>query len=83
MLFETIVSEGITHNSYIIGSGGSAAVIDPRRDSEIYLEIAASAEVVISPIFETHKNEDYVIGSRELAGRCGAEIFHGANLAFS
>ena len=40
MLFSKIVSEGIAHNSYIIGSGGKAAVIDPRRDCDCYLEIA-------------------------------------------
>jgi hydroxyacylglutathione hydrolase len=83
MLFEMIVSEGIAHNSYIIGSGGSAAVIDPRRDCEAFLKIAARAEMSITHIFETHRNEDYVIGSQELFAQCGAGIFHGANLSFS
>ncbi len=83
MLFEMVVSEGIAHNSYIIGSGGNAAVIDPRRDCDAFLKIADKAEVVISHIFETHRNEDYVIGSLELSAQCGAEIFHGANLPFS
>jgi hydroxyacylglutathione hydrolase len=83
MLFEMVVSEGIAHNSYIIGSGGNAAVIDPRRDCDAFLKIADKAEVVITHIFETHRNEDYVIGSLELSAQCGAEIFHGANLPFS
>jgi hydroxyacylglutathione hydrolase len=83
MLFEMVVSEGIAHNSYIIGSGGSAAVIDPRRDCEVYRKIAAGAEMSITHIIETHRNEDYVIGSQELSARCGAGIFHGANLSFS
>jgi hydroxyacylglutathione hydrolase len=83
MFFETIVSEGIAHNSYMIGSGGSAAVIDPRRDCEIYTAIAEKAETEITHIFETHRNEDYVVGSKELSARCGAGIFHGANLPFS
>src|SRR5665647_1194714 len=83
MLFERIVSEGIAHNSYFIGSGGRAAVIDPRRDCDIYLEIAQRNELKITHIFETHRNEDYTIGSRELEGRCGAEIFHGEKMAFS
>ncbi len=72
MLFERIVSEGISHNSYFIGSGGKAAVIDPRRDCEIYLEIARENELVITHIFETHRNEDYTIGSRELEERSGS-----------
>ncbi len=83
MLFERIVSEGIAHISYLIGSGGKAAVIDPRRDCEIYLEIARRNDLVITHIFETHRNEDYVIGSVELANHCGAEIYHGAAMAFS
>jgi len=83
MLFETIISEGIAHNSYIIGSAGNAAVIDPRRDCDIYLEVAEKAEALITHIFETHRNEDYAIGSRELAARCGAGIYHGSRLPFS
>ena len=83
MLFERIVSEGIAHNSYFIGSGGRAAVIDPRRDCGKYLELAQRNELVITHIFETHRNEDYTIGSLELKERCGAEIFHGEKMAFS
>ncbi len=83
MLFERIVSEGISHISYFIGSRGQAAVIDPRRDCEIYSEIARKNGLVITHIFETHRNEDYVIGSKELASHCGAEIYHGAAMAFS
>jgi hydroxyacylglutathione hydrolase len=83
MLFERIVSEGISHNSYLIGSGGRAAVIDPRRDCDIYLQIASRNALVITHIFETHRNEDYVIGSLELKKRTGAEIYHGAELAFA
>ena len=82
MLFSKIVSEGIAHNSYIIGSGGKAAVIDPRRDCDCYLEIARENDSTITHIFETHRNEDYVIGSMDLARRCGAEIYHGARMAF-
>jgi len=82
MLFLKIVSEGIAHNSYLIGSGGKAAVIDPRRDCNCYLEIAQKNDSTITHIFETHRNEDYVNGSQELAHRCGAEIYHGAQMAF-
>jgi hydroxyacylglutathione hydrolase len=83
MLFERIVSEGIAHNSYLIGSAGRAAVIDPRRDCDIYLKKASQNELVITHIFETHRNEDYTIGSLELADRCGAAIYHGEKMAFS
>jgi hydroxyacylglutathione hydrolase len=83
MLFKRIVSDGIAHNSYLVGSGGKAAVIDPRRDCDIYLDIAHRNELVITHIFETHRNEDYTIGSLELQKRCGAEIFHGFRMAFT
>jgi hydroxyacylglutathione hydrolase len=83
MFFKRIVSEGIAHNSYMVGSGGQAAVIDPRRDCDIYLDYAVRNSLIITHIFETHRNEDYVIGSLELAERCQAEIFHGGKMLFS
>lgn len=83
MFLEKIKSEGLAHLSYIIGDRGRAAVIDPRRDCEIYLEVACRQGCRITHIFETHRNEDYVIGSRELAELAGAEIFHGAGLDFA
>lgn len=76
MLFERIESKGLAHYSYIIGDGNEAAVIDPRRDCEIYVEKAAQAGCQICHIMETHRNEDYVIGSVELAAKTGAEIWH-------
>lgn len=83
MLFERVFSEGLAHNSYIIGDAGAAAVIDPRRDTDVYPEIAAEHGCSITHIFETHRNEDYVSGARALAERCGAGIFHGAALDFA
>ncbi len=82
MFLEKIKSEGLAHLSYILGDGKQAAVIDPRRDCEIYLEIAYREGARITHIFETHRNEDYVIGSCELAERTGAKIYHGAELPF-
>lgn len=82
MLFEKIKSDILAHNSYLIGSGGEAAIIDPRRDCLIYTTIAEHENMRITKIFETHKNEDYVAGSRELARPTGAEIFHGAREEF-
>ena len=76
MLFERIEAEGLAHFSYIIGSDGEACVIDPRRDCAVYLEIAANRGYRISTILETHRNEDYVVGSSALAGRTGARVWH-------
>ena len=58
-------------------------MIDPRRDVDIYAETASCHELAITHIFETHRNEDYVSGSPELRDRCGAEIYHGQQLAFA
>ena len=80
MIFERIKSEGIAHNSYLIGSGSDAAVIDPRRDCQIYIDLAQQHGLKIKDIFETHRNEDYVIGSLELSNSTGAEIHHGPGL---
>jgi len=82
MLFEKIKSEILAHNSYLVGSQGEAAVIDPRRDCLIYADIAEKMNMNITRIFETHKNEDYVIGSRELERPTGAPIYHGARENF-
>ena len=80
MIFERIKSEGIAHNSYFIGSSSDAAVIDPRRDCQIYAEIAQQHGMKIKHVLETHRNEDYVIGSLELNRLTGAEIYHGPGL---
>ncbi|MDQ1280397.1 MAG: hydroxyacylglutathione hydrolase [Thermoproteota archaeon] len=82
MRFERVKSEGLEHISYFASSEGQAAVIDPRRDCEVYLDLAKKEESKIKFIFETHRNEDYVIGSLELAKLTGASIFHGSGLDF-
>lgn len=76
MLFKKIESEGLAHFSYIIGDKNEAAVVDPRRDIDIYLKEASENGMKIKYVFETHRNEDYIIGSRALAEAAGAEIFH-------
>jgi hydroxyacylglutathione hydrolase len=67
----------LAHASYIVGSGGVAAVIDPQRDVEIYLETAARMSWRIEHIIETHMHADFVSGHRELAERTGARIYLG------
>jgi hydroxyacylglutathione hydrolase len=76
VLFEHIESEGLAHYSYLIGDGNQAAVIDPRRDARIYVERAARAGMRITHVLETHRNEDYVIGSLELADLTDATVLH-------
>ncbi len=82
MIFERVKSEGLAHISYLLGSAKEAIVIDPRRDCQVYLDFVRRDELTIRHIFETHRNEDYVIGSRELAHVTGAKIYHGPCLDF-
>jgi hydroxyacylglutathione hydrolase len=76
MLLEKIVSDGLAHYSYLIGDRNQALVIDPRRDVDDYIKMSTAAGMRISYILETHRNEDYFIGSMELAARTGAEVWH-------
>ncbi len=71
MVFKDIFTPGIAQISYLIGddSEGVAAVIDPRPDCEIYLEIARENGLTITHIFETHIHADFMSGARELAAR--------------
>ena len=78
MIYERLKSKIVSHLSYFIGSGNSAFVVDPTRDIQQYLDLAKKHGVNINYIFETHRNEDYVIGSIELAKHTGAEIYHGS-----
>jgi len=82
MIIKKVKSEGISHNSYFIGSQNEAIIIDPRRDCQIFLDWAQKEEMIIKAIFETHRNEDFVIGSIELAQHTGAKIYHGSKLDF-
>ncbi len=82
MKLTTVKSEGLAHRSYLLTDDEEAVVIDPRRDSQLYMRLAESACVKIKYILETHRNEDYVTGSLELQNMTEAEIGHGKALAF-
>lgn len=82
MLFRRIKSHGLSHHSYFVADGSDAAVIDPRRDIDVYLALARRGGHRIQWILETHRNEDYVTGSTALAAATGAEIAHAGELDF-
>ncbi|MEN4017786.1 MAG: MBL fold metallo-hydrolase [Methanobacterium sp.] len=82
MIFEIIKSEGLAHKSYFIGSKNHAAIVDPRRDCEIYLKLAEMYNLKITHIFETHIHEDFVLGSLNLSNIIDCEIYHGDNPDF-
>lgn len=76
MQIEQFVIEGLGHQSYSIldTQSGEAAIVDPRRDVEVYVQAAQRAQARITHILETHIHNDYITGSRELATRTGATI---------
>ncbi len=82
MFLEIIRAENLNHLSYLVGDAGKAVVIDPRRDCRIYVDRAAQFGAKITHIFETHRHEDFVSGSLELARRTGAKILHGNGVTF-
>ena len=59
-------------------ASGQAAVIDPRRDVDIYLDEVARRGLHIGHVLETHVHNDYVSGARELAALTGATHVIGA-----
>jgi hydroxyacylglutathione hydrolase len=67
----------LAHASYLIGSAGEAAVVDPRRDVLEYLDFARERGLRIRYVIETHLHADFVSGHVELAARTGAEIVFG------
>jgi hydroxyacylglutathione hydrolase len=77
MFFELVYDKSLAQASYVIGcqAAGVAAVIDPKRDVDTYLQIAKANNMKITHILETHIHADFLSGSRELAALTGAEMF--------
>lgn len=71
----------LSHASYYLGSDGEAAIIDPQRDVQQYLDEAKSHGQKIKYVIETHSHADFVSGHVELADRTGAEIVYGERAA--
>ena len=79
--------EGLGHLSTLVAdeSAGVAAVVDPRRDIDLYLDEARAADLRITHVVETHLHNDYVSGGRDLAAVTGAThvIGAGARLGYA
>ena len=78
MHFEQFYLGCLSHASYLIGSAGIAAVVDPQRDVGIYIECAAKLNLRIEHVIETHLHADFISGHQELAALTGAKIYLGA-----
>lgn len=70
----------LAHASYVIGDEetGTAAVVDPQRDTDQYIAFAADHALKITRVFLTHLHADFVAGHLELRDRVGAKIYLGA-----
>src|SRR5688572_31532139 len=77
MYFKQFYLACLAHASYLIGSEGEAAVVDPQRDVDEYLADAAAQGLQIKYVIETHLHADFVSGHQELAARTGATIVFG------
>lgn len=77
MYFQMIYDKTLAQASYFIGcqKAGVAAIIDPKRDVDVYLEVAKQQKMQITHIMETHIHADFLTGSRELASLTNAKLY--------
>jgi hydroxyacylglutathione hydrolase len=80
MIFKQFYLNCLAHASYLIGDEETrtAAVVDPQRDIERYLEFAAENKLQIKHVILTHLHADFIAGHLELRDRAGATIYLGA-----
>jgi hydroxyacylglutathione hydrolase len=80
VIFKQFYLPCLAHASYIIGDEqtGTAAVVDPQRDTDQYVSFAAQHGLKIQHVFLTHLHADFVAGHLELRDRAGATIYLGA-----
>jgi glyoxylase-like metal-dependent hydrolase (beta-lactamase superfamily II)/rhodanese-related sulfurtransferase len=77
MFIKQLYTGCLSEAAYYIDSDGEAAIIDPLRDIDIYLKLAAERKTKIKYIFETHFHADFVSGHLDLAKATGAPIIYG------
>lgn len=77
MYIEQLYTKCLSEAAYFISDGDEAAIVDPLRDVDVYIEMAKEKNVTIKYIFETHFHADFVSGHLELARRTGATIVYG------
>ena len=75
MIVQQFFVEGIAHSSYLLAGEKTCAIIDPRRDVEVYLDAARKQGLNITHILETHLHADFISGHLDLAEITGAELY--------
>ena len=79
MKIEQIYTGCLAQGAYYITSDGEAAIIDPLREVQPYIERAKKDNVKIKYVFETHFHADFVSGHLDLSKKTGADIVYGPN----
>jgi len=81
VIFKQFYLPCLAHASYLIGdeATGTAAVVDPQRDTDQYIAFAAEHGLKIKHVFLTHLHADFIAGHLELRDRVGATIYLGAS----
>lgn len=77
MFIQQLYTGCLSEAAYYIESNGEAAVVDPLRDIDSYLQLAAERKATIKYVFETHLHADFVSGHLDLAKATGATIIYG------
>ncbi|NTS40919.1 MBL fold metallo-hydrolase [Flavisolibacter sp. BT320] len=77
MFIKQLYTSCLSEAAYYVESNGEAAVVDPLRDIDAYLQLAAERKATIKYIFETHFHADFVSGHLDLAKATGATIVYG------
>ncbi|MBC8755894.1 MBL fold metallo-hydrolase, partial [Kordia sp. YSTF-M3] len=77
MKVEQIYTSCLAQGAYYIESNGEAAIIDPLREVDQYIEMAKDRNATIKYVFETHFHADFVSGHIDLAKKTGATIVYG------
>jgi len=77
MYIQQIYTGCLAQAAYYIESEGEAAIIDPLRDIQAYLDMATARNAKIKYIFETHFHADFVSGHIDIAKKTGAKIVYG------
>jgi len=77
MFFRMIYDDKLAQAAYLIGCQrtGEAILIDPERDIDRYLNVAAGEKLRITAVAETHIHADFLSGTREVAERTGAKVY--------
>jgi glyoxylase-like metal-dependent hydrolase (beta-lactamase superfamily II)/rhodanese-related sulfurtransferase len=77
MKIEQLYTGCLAQGAYYIESDGEAAIVDPLRETQPYIEKAEQAGVKIKYVLETHFHADFVSGHVDLAKKTGAKIIYG------